>query len=38
VDYLTKPFDLTDFIYKVIFYAKAEAKHLAAPVGWRDKT
>jgi len=33
VDYLTKPFDITDFIYKVIFYAKAEGKHLAASVG-----
>ena len=23
VDYITKPFDATDFIYRVIFYAKA---------------
>ncbi len=24
VDYITKPFDMTDFIYRVIFYAKAK--------------
>ena len=25
VDYLTKPFDMTDFIYRVVFHAKAKS-------------
>ena len=29
VDYITKPFDMTDFIYRVIFYAKTNANQTA---------
>jgi DNA-binding response OmpR family regulator len=29
VDYITKPFDATDFIYRVIYHAKAKPKSSA---------
>jgi DNA-binding response OmpR family regulator len=31
VDYITKPFDLTDFIYRVIHHAKASASQILTP-------
>jgi len=30
VDFITKPFDITDFIYKVIFHTKANAQQTTA--------
>lgn len=30
VDYITKPFDVTDFIYRVISHAKVKASHTTA--------
>jgi putative two-component system response regulator len=27
IDYISKPFDVTDFVYRIIFHAKAKADH-----------
>ena len=32
VDYIAKPFDITDFIYRVVYHAKARTREIAGPV------